>query len=97
MAGLVDATKSEWCSDVPRGFEAQYHFATDHLYLTGFLICCGHNFVSTSSNGRRISFEFRKTPELLADVARFMSGGLVPARRFSFEILKLKRTLHGGE
>ena len=96
MAGLVDTTESGCCSDAPRGFEAQSHFATDHLYLTGFLICCGHNFASTSSNGRRISFEFRKTPELLADVARFMSGALVPARQFSFEILKLKRTIHGG-
>lgn len=97
MAELVDATKSGWCSDVARVFEEQSYFSTDHLYLTGFLICCGHNFVSTSSNGSRISFEFSKTPALLADVARYMSGALVPARQFSFEILRLKRTIHGGQ
>jgi hypothetical protein len=97
MGELVDATKSAWYSDVPRGFEEQSHFATDHLYLTGFLICCGHEFVSTSSNGSRISFEFPRTPELLVDVARYMSGALVPARQFSFEILRLKRTIHGGQ
>jgi hypothetical protein len=96
MAELLDATKSGWCADVPRGFADQAYFTTDHLYLTGFLICCGHNFASTSSTGRRISFEFQKTPELLADVARYMSGALVPARQFSFEILRLKRTIHGG-
>jgi len=96
MAELVDGTKSGWCSDVPRESEEQSRFSTDHLYLTGFLICCGHNFVSTSSNGSRISFEFSKTPALLTDVARYMSGALVPARQFSFEILRLKRTIHGG-
>jgi hypothetical protein len=96
MAGLVDVPQLDKSADVPRGFEEQSYFSTDHLYLTGFLICCGHNFVSTSSNGSRISFEFSKTPALLGDVARYMSGALVPARQFSFEILRLKRTIHGG-
>jgi hypothetical protein len=97
MAGLVDATKSGWCSEVPRGFEELPQFASDHLYLVGFLVCSGHSISGTSHNGSRVAFEFPKTPELLADVARFMSGALVPARQFSFELLKLKRMLHGGK
>jgi hypothetical protein len=97
MAELVGVTKFGWHSDIPRNFEKQPHFATDHLYLTGFLVCSGHSIIGTSRNGPRISFEFQKTPELLADVARFMGGALVPARQFSFELLKLKRMLHGGE
>jgi hypothetical protein len=71
-------------------------FASDHLYLSAFLVCCGHNVVGTSRNGWRVSFEFHKTPDLLGDVGRFMSGAAVPARQFAFEVLKLKRTLNGG-
>jgi hypothetical protein len=96
MPDLVGAFQIGEHPDVPRSFDEQLHFASDHIYLVSFLICCGHNFVSTSSNGSRISFEFSKTPTLLADVARYMSGALVPARQFSFEILRLKRTIHGG-
>lgn len=94
MAKLIDSV--ERCADGPRSLE-QTRFASDHLYLVGFLVCSGHSIIGMARNKSRISFEFQKTPELLADVARFMSGALVPARQFSFEILRLKRTLHGGE
>ena len=97
MPGLVDAPQIGDRIDIQRNFEDQRHFASDHLYLVGFLVCFGHSIVSTSRNGSRISFEFQKTPTLLADVAHFMSGALVPARQFSFELLKLKRTIHGGQ
>ncbi len=47
-----------------------------------------------SRGERRVSFEFENTPKLSADVARFMGDAVVPARQFSFEVLKLKRMLH---
>lgn len=96
MPELVDAFQIGNRADIPASLEEQHHFASDHIYLVSFLVCSGHSIVSTSRNGTRISFEFQKTPELLADVARFMSGAPVNARQFSFEILKLKRTIHGG-
>ena len=68
-------------------------FATDHIYLGAFLICCGHRIVGTSSVSNRTSFLFYQTPQLTSDVAAFMAGAAVPARQFSFEILKLKRQL----
>jgi len=71
--------------------EQQPAFATDHLYLAAFLVCSGQEIVGTSSAGARISFEFTQTPQLSIAVANFMSGALVPARQFSFELLKLKR------
>jgi hypothetical protein len=97
MAGFVDVPQFDKSADVPRGLEDQPQFASDHIYLVGFLVCSGHSIIGMSHNGARIAFEFSKTPELLADVARFMSGALVPARQFSFELLKLKRMLHGGK
>jgi hypothetical protein len=72
-------------------------FASDHLYLAAFLTCIGHRIVGTRNQGCRVAFEFAESPELLADVARFMAGALIPARQFSFELLKLKRTLNGGK
>jgi hypothetical protein len=39
----------------------------------------------------------QQSPELLAAVASFLADGMIPARHFSFELLKLKRMLHGGE
>jgi hypothetical protein len=72
-------------------------FSTDHIYLCAFLICVGHSIVTTSHTGRRVSFEFLNTPQLNADVSGFMAGAVVPARQFSFEVLKLKRMIHGGE
>jgi hypothetical protein len=71
--------------------EEQPAFATDHLYLAAFLVCAGQEIVGTSSVGGRVSFEFTQTPQLSAAVANFMAGALVPARKFSFEVLKLKR------
>ena len=72
-------------------------FSSQHLYLVAFLVCAGHGITDTVRNGRRVSFEFSQTPELLTDVAGFMSGASVPARQFSFELLKLKRMLNGGQ
>jgi len=74
----------------------QLTYSSDHLYLTAFLTCTGHKIVGTRRHGHRVAFEFAETAELLADVARFMGGAAVPARQFSFEVLKLKRTLNGG-
>ena len=72
-------------------------FASEHLYLVAFLICAGHELANLIRKGRRVSFEFAQTPELLTDVAGFMSGALIPARQFSFQLLKLKRMLNGGQ
>ena len=74
-------------------WNSSLYFASDHLYLVAFLVCHGHNILRTTCIGRRVSFEFVETPELCADVAGFMADATVPARRFSFEVLKLKRTL----
>jgi hypothetical protein len=71
-------------------------FSSQHLYLVAFLVCAGHGIADIVRNGRRVSFEFAQTPELLTDVAGFMSGASVPARQFSFELLKLKRMLNGS-
>jgi hypothetical protein len=73
------------------------NFETDHIYLAGFLTCNGHEVIEMSKKGTRVAFGFDRTPELLADVAAFMSGDVVPARQFSFELLELKRMLHGGQ
>jgi hypothetical protein len=72
-------------------------YSTDHIYLCAFLVCVGHRIVAASHDGRRVSFEFPDTPQLNADVSGFMAGAAVPARRFSFEVLRLKRMIHGGE
>ncbi|HUJ93501.1 MAG TPA: hypothetical protein VLV88_13660 [Terriglobales bacterium] len=68
-------------------------YRTDHLYLAAFLTCSGHEVVGTASDGSCVSFVFHQTPELSAAVAGFMSGAVIPARRFSFEVLKLKRLI----
>jgi hypothetical protein len=73
------------------------NFSTDHIYLCAFLVCGGHRIVAASHDGKRVSFEFLDTPQLNADVSGFMAGAVVPARRFSFEVLRLKRIIHGGE
>ena len=71
-------------------------YASDHLYVVAFLTCSGHTITGTRRHGHRVAFEFAETPELLADAARFMGGASIPARQFSFEVLKLKRMLNGG-
>jgi hypothetical protein len=76
--------------------EQQPTYASDHLYLVAFLTCTGHKIVGTRRHGHRVAFEFAETAELLSDVAGFMGGAAIPARQFSFEVLKLKRTLNGG-
>jgi hypothetical protein len=68
-------------------------YLTDHLYLAAYLCCSGHNILGTSTAGSRVSFQFRQTQQLSADVASFMSDASVPARQFSFTILKLKRLI----
>jgi hypothetical protein len=52
-------------------------FSSQHLYLVAFLVCAGHGITDTVRNSRRVSFEFSQTPELLTDVAGFMSGALI--------------------
>lgn len=71
-------------------------FTSDHLYVVAFLICCGHPIIGTWRRGARTSFQFANTPALCADVASYMADAVVPARKFSFELLKLKRMLNGG-
>jgi hypothetical protein len=68
-------------------------YATDHIYLVGFLLCRGHEILRTESRGARVVFVFDATQQLSADIAGFMGGATVAARQFSFEILKLKRQL----
>ena len=70
-------------------------YSTDHLYVAAFLVCSGHDVVGTRMQGSRVSFVFQQSPELLAVVASFLAGGVIPARHFSFEPLKLKRMLSG--
>jgi hypothetical protein len=72
-------------------------FSTDHIYLCAFLICLGHRIVAARCSGRRVAFHFSCTPRLDADIAGFMAGAAIPARQFSFEILKLKRMIHEGK
>jgi hypothetical protein len=69
-------------------------FTSDHLYVVAYLICCGHQIIGTWRRGQRISFQFSNTPALCADVAGYMADGVVPARKFSLELLRLKRTLN---
>ncbi|MGB2890343.1 MAG: DUF5659 domain-containing protein [Candidatus Acidiferrales bacterium] len=68
-----------------------YH--TDHLYLAAYLSCSGHIMIGTTSHDGRVAFVFRHTPRLSAAVADFMSGAAIPARQFSFEVLRLKRLI----
>jgi hypothetical protein len=68
-------------------------YLTDHLYLAAYLTCSGHEVIGRSSASGRVSFEFTQTQQLSTDVANFMSGASVPARKFSFAVLKLKRLL----
>ena len=68
-------------------------YSTQHLYLAAYLTCAGHEIIGTSSVGGRVSFEFTQTPQLSNAVANFMSDAMVPARQFSFELLKLKRLI----
>jgi hypothetical protein len=97
MRGEIPRSKTELDSSrVEKMEERKNIFASDHIYVVGFLVCSGHSIVGTSRTGTRVAFEFQETPKLLADVARFMAGGVVPARQFSCEVLKLKRTIHGG-
>ncbi len=72
-------------------------YSTDHLYVAAFLVCSGHSVIGTQRNDSRVSFVFNNSPELAADVASFLADGVIPARHFSFELLKLKRMLHGGQ
>jgi hypothetical protein len=97
MAELQHVAEYTRRLDGPPNPEENSRFSSDHIYLVGFLVCLGHHIVGKADDRGRVSFEFERTPSLLADVSGFMSGASIPARRFSFELLKLKRTLHGGE
>jgi hypothetical protein len=69
-------------------------FETDHLYLAAFLICRGHELVSVvAGEGGRFRFGFPDTSGVRSSAGDFMAGGLVDARQFAFELLKLKRQI----
>lgn len=69
-------------------------FQTDHLYLAAFLVCQGHELVSLMANeGGRFHFAFSDSPEVRSSAGDYMAGGLVEARQFAFELLKLKRQI----
>lgn len=69
-------------------------FQTDHLYLAAFLVCRGYQVVSVLAGvGNRFRFAFSDSTAVRNSVGEFMSGGLVDARQFSFELLKLKRRI----
>ena len=72
-------------------------YSTDHIYVAAYLVCRGHEVVGTRGNGSRVSFIFNQSPQLSAAVASFLADGVIPARHFSFELLKLKRMIHGGK
>jgi hypothetical protein len=97
MRGEIPRSKMNWMGRVEK-MEAKQQptYASDHLYLVAFLTCTGHTITGTRRHGHRVAFEFAETAELLADIAGFMGGAVIPARQFSFEVLKLKRTLNGG-
>jgi hypothetical protein len=88
----VETREAPSCDALHRIGEKLY-FSSDHIYLVAFLVCSGKKIIGTTQAGGRTAFLFEKTPELSADVAGFMAGAVVPARQFSFELLKLKRTL----
>ena len=69
-------------------------FETDHLYLAAFLICHKHELVSVvAGEGGRCRFGFQDTSAVRSSAGDFMTGGLVEARQFAFELLKLKRNI----
>ena len=69
-------------------------FDTDHLYLAAFLLCHGHELVAVvAGEGGRFRFGFPNTSGVRSSAGDFMAGGLVNARQFSFELLKLKRQI----
>jgi hypothetical protein len=68
-------------------------FETDHLYLAAFLICRRHELVSVvAGEGDRFRFGFPDIPGVRSSAVDFMAGGVVDARQFAFELLKLKKT-----
>jgi hypothetical protein len=69
-------------------------FETDHLYLAAFLVCRGHELVAVvGGEGGRFRFGFPDTAEVRSSAGNFMAGGLVDARQFAFELLKLKKNI----
>ena len=72
-------------------------YSTDHLYVAAYLVCSGHDIVGTRRDGSRVAFIFQQSPQLAAAVASYLADGVIPARHFSFALLKLKRTIHGGQ
>jgi hypothetical protein len=69
-------------------------FETDHLYLAAYLICQRHELLSLmAGDGGRFHFAFSDSPEVRSSAGEYMAGGLVEARQFAFELLKLKRQI----
>jgi hypothetical protein len=67
-------------------------YASDHLYMSTFLVCRGHRLVgSRGDSSGRTQFLFIDSTELRSAIAEFMAGGTVEARNFSFTLLKLKK------
>jgi len=66
-------------------------FASDHIYLVAYLRLRGHRIISTERTGRFTVFSFKRTPELDTDVADFYAGGMVPARDYVMEVLRVKK------
>jgi hypothetical protein len=70
------------------------NFQTDHIYLAAFLISHGHDLVEVvGGEGGRLRFGFEDSSCVRSCAGDFMSGGLVEARKFSFELLKLKKLI----
>jgi hypothetical protein len=69
-------------------------YASDHIYLSAFICCQGHQLIGTKTDGDgRIRFLFGDSNELRSSIAEFMAGGRVEARQYSFTLLKLKKFL----
>jgi hypothetical protein len=66
-------------------------FKSDHIYLVAYLMLRGHEVISTERPGRFTVFNFKRTSDLDADVADFHAGGLVPAKDYVMEVLRVKR------
>jgi hypothetical protein len=67
-------------------------YGTTHLYLASFLMCRGLELLGTETDGtERIRFLFANSVEVRAAAADFLANGVVEAREFSFNLLKLKK------
>lgn len=68
-------------------------FRTDHIYLSAHLRLRGHGILRTEREGNYTFFVFERTERLNRDVADFHAGGLVPARDYAQELLRIKKLI----